>query len=132
MSKVFYDTTFSLSTEVEDVDLAQEFLQQDDMTKYLPERLKGIVTKVEWILFDSEYGTIDVEAERELQDDELTELSEWIRGQNSDGLGESFEQQGFEKSPFSDVDYGYSDYDAYYETAQFDWKTNMYPLQKKN
>lgn len=50
-----------------------------------------------------------------------------IRGQNSDGLGESFEQQGFEGDDYEEDDYG-----NYCDMAEFDWATNKYPLRKKN
>lgn len=127
MNKVFYDTNFSLKNDVEKFDLAREFLQQDDMTDYIPERFEGVVVKVEWILLDCNSGVIEVQANRELNVEELEEFSEWIRGQNSDGLGESFEQQGFEGDDYEEDDYG-----NYCDMAEFDWATNKYPLKKKN
>ena len=38
---------------------------------------------------------------RELTEQELEKLSDWISGQNSDGLGEGFEQQDFAESYFN-------------------------------
>lgn len=127
MKKTLYNTNFSLKNDVEKFDLAREFLQQDDMTNYIPERFKGVVVKVEWILLHCGGGIIEVQANRELNVEELKEFSEWIRGQNSDGLGESFEQQGFEGDDYEEDDYG-----NYYDMAEFDWATNKYPLRKKN
>lgn len=74
---------------------AQEYLSEDDMTEYIPESLKGVVTKVEWILDDDYSGRVVVDANRELTEEEQKEMTDWIDGQNSDGLGEGFEQQKF-------------------------------------
>jgi len=42
------------------------------------------------------YGTVDVYLTEPMTEEEETALRDWIRGQNSDGLGEGFEQQPIE------------------------------------
>lgn len=44
---------------------------------------------------DTLYGITTVELSEPIDEDEIDELREWITGQNSDGLGEGFEQQYF-------------------------------------
>ena len=61
---------------------------------------------------------------RLLNQDELDFVSSWITGQNSDGLGEGFEQQEFAWMPYDDDDDYYDDG----EMASFDWQTNNYKL----
>ena len=93
-----YKTTGKLTDTIpaEDVSKAQDYLTRDDMTQYVDEDLKGTVERVQWRL-DGNGRDYEVEvfALRELTDDESKRLSEWISGQNSDGLGEGFEQQDF-------------------------------------
>ena len=45
---------------------------------------------------DTPYGYVDVVLNAALDDNEIQELKEWITGQNSDGLGEGFEQREIE------------------------------------
>lgn len=101
-----YETTFNLECPVNDEEAAQEYLSEDNMVKYLWEDdryniTKDMVTSVEWLLKDSDSGIIRVYAKRELTDEELDQISKWISGQNSDGLGEGFEQQEFAESYFN-------------------------------
>lgn len=101
-----YETTFRLEYPVNDEEAASEYLLEDDMITYLwsDDRYnitKDMVTKVEWLLEDDQSGIIRVYAKRELTDEELDQISKWISGQNSDGLGEGFEQQDFAESYFN-------------------------------
>lgn len=104
---------------------ADAFLRADDMAQYLDDRLREKVTKVEWNLEGTEGGTIDVEAKQELTSDELAELSDWIGGQCSDGLGESFEQRDFAQL------YDYDDWgtEDWVGMISFDWESNNYKLR---
>ena len=45
---------------------------------------------------DTPYGYVDVVLNAPLNDSEVDELKDWISGQNSDGLGEGFEQREIE------------------------------------
>ena len=104
---------------------ADAFLRAEDMAQFLDEHLREKVTKVEWNLEGTDGGTIDVEAKQELTPDELTELSDWIRGQCSDGLGESFEQRDFAQI------YDYDDWgdEDWVGMISFDWESNNYKLR---
>ena len=42
---------------------------------------------------DELYGKVDVRLTEPMTEEEEKELRDWIRGQNSDGLGEGFEQR---------------------------------------
>lgn len=84
----------------ESLDDASKYLSEDDMTQYIPEELKGVVTFVLWVLDDIDEVHVDVYANRELTDEERKAMTSWIEGQNSDGLGEGFEQQSFAEAYF--------------------------------
>lgn len=80
---------------IENVQQANDYLQADDMTQYLDEALEA-VERVQWYLHSDGYTYhVEAVASRELTDDELKQLASWVSGQNSDGLGEGFEQQDF-------------------------------------
>lgn len=139
MTDIVYETKFALTLPVSSYDLAEEYLNADDMTQYVDDDLKPKIEKVEWHLHDTQSGAITVKANAELTEKELAQMSEWIGGQCSDGLGEGFEQQRFAEW-FVDADgneYGathpdleYIDIDEGYESefASFDWRTNNYEL----
>jgi hypothetical protein len=93
-----YSRQFSMDAPVNDFEAANQYLTEDDMTQYLPENLKEKINKVEWQLDDESSGEIIVMANKELSEEEENQLKEWIDGQNSDGLGEGFEQQEFAES----------------------------------
>lgn len=93
-----YSREFSMESPVNDFEAANEYLKEDDMTQYLPENLKEKIAKVEWELDDESSGHIKIETYKELNEEEENELKSWIDGQNSDGLGEGFEQQEFAES----------------------------------
>lgn len=58
-------------------------------------KLKSIVWNFE--KFNGKlYGVTTVELTDEIEDKEIADLKDWISGQNSDGLGEGFEQQDFD------------------------------------
>ena len=112
--KFKYEQEFHLNAPVNDMDAAQEYLSEDDMSQYLPDELKEAVKTVEWKLDDDESGKIEIHTTRELTPDEQSKLNDWIEGQNSDGLGEGFEQQEFAENyydPYSG-DGPYTRYEA--------------------
>ncbi len=66
-----------------------------DMAEYLPEELGGKIASVVWNvdeLHGNLVGKIDCIITGELTEAEIERLKNWIIGQNSDGLGEGFEQ----------------------------------------
>jgi len=127
-----YRTYFQLVDSVNDFDSAYDYLLKDDMTKYLlnDDRGSDKVISVKWILETENSGVIEVKTNEKLSDEEMTNISEWIGGQNSDGLGEGFEQQDFANyyvgDDGDDLDY-YNDDD--WVMASFDWETNNYDLE---
>ena len=134
-----YKTNFTLTGYVNDYDAAADYLTCDDMTQYVKyasgsSKLEDVVTKIEWILVDEGRGYIEVETNRALTPQESQDLSDWIRGQNSDGLGEGFEQQDFATERCEcDECYEYGEWgeDAYGDhdgMVSFDWHSNNYEL----
>lgn len=117
-----YSTSGTLTNSVQDLADAQAYLSQDDMTQYIDASLVGVVVDINWSLTDDFSWKVTVVTVRELTDVESASLSEWISGQNSDGLGEGFEQQPFaecyERDSYGDID------EDSYSMASFDWQTN--------
>lgn len=66
-----------------------------NMHRYLDPPLEGVVQHLEWMLTSGSTYTITAVTSRDLTEDELKQLSSECSGQNSDGLGEGFEQQDF-------------------------------------
>lgn len=138
---LIYRTYFKLTNPVIDLNEAIEYLTEEDMTVYLKDdrriaqHARDEVQSIAWILTDEESGYIELNSNSGLSVDELYSISEWVSGQNSDGLGEGFEQQPF---AFYEVDeYGeridsryYYDEDELgdtsYVSASFDWQSNEY------
>jgi hypothetical protein len=156
-----YRTSGKLTDTIqrENVGEAQAYLHQHDMTGYVASNasLEGLLEFVEWNLDGNGHDySITVVSNRELTDDELKRLSEECSGQNSDGLGEGFEQQDFawvdngdneeeecsqcsgsglegdnedgEEVECSNCDgAGYFEHDDEGHMVSFDWKTNELP-----
>ena len=134
-----YKTDFHLEYPVNDFDEAAGYLEEDDMVNYFNEddTIKSKLESIRWILDDTENGRVIVEALEPLDTDELAIVSEYISGQNSDGLGEGFEQQDFANYDINLYDeYGEynpdlvwdDDYEEFWVMASFDWEFNDYIL----
>lgn len=119
--------------EAENVVTADNYLREHDMTQFLDENA-GPVEHIEWRLApDGHQWTVTAFAPAPLTPDELKQLADWVSGQNSDGLGESFEQQDFAWEQ-SDDECGEcdgcinwdscSDADMNGRMISFDWETN--------
>ena len=130
---MLYRTFFKLTACVNDLNAAKDYLTEDDMTVYLkedsriPKNISDAVTKIEWILKDEFSGCIDLTTTSELSTEDLKKISDWVKGQNSDGLGEGFEQQSF--ACYEDeglTGYEGSNWDNETIMASFDWETNDY------
>lgn len=133
-----YQTTGTLTgyIESENVAKAQAYLTDDDMTRYLTSDsdtpwAKDVVEHLEWQLDgDGHRYKIVAFALRELTEDELRQLSSWCSGQNSDGLGEGFEQQPFAEQHDGECgecpgcEYGGECDDDYSGMISFDWEKN--------
>ena len=119
-TKICYMTDFNLSFPVNDVDAADEYLQDDEMLYYFDEGLlKDKLISIEWYMKTDSRGSIMVTSKEELTREELDEISRFISGQNSDGLGEGFSQQDFAERKI----------DGEYKYSTFDWETNDYHLE---
>jgi len=118
--------------EPENVADAQKYLDEPGpvaMAGFLDESLRA-VEFLEWRLDGNgrDY-TITAVATRELTDAELKDLSSEVQGQNSDGLGEGFEQQDFawrEDDDCGVCDGCENDFACESEgnMISFDWETN--------
>lgn len=139
-----YRTYFKLLAPVLDIKEAQDFLQADDMTEYLKRDTyhcknvnKDSLVSIKWILRDEDSGYIELITNTDLSQDDLDCISEWVSGQNSDGLGESFEQQDFacyctQDTPrWIDCETGdaVDSEEGYMVAASFDWQTNEYKFE---
>lgn len=112
----------------DDIILAQKYLTSDDMTQYLDPELQELIEHIEWKLeADGLNWSVTAFARRPIDRPLLKELSSWVSGQNSDGLGEGFEQQEF--AEFSTGGSYYDDEDdegddEEWHMCSFDWQTN--------
>lgn len=126
--------TLTGTIPAEKVGLAQDYLARDDMTKYFTmwnKDLKDVVLYIRWNLSANGHDyTVEAITTRVLDEAELTVLNDWVSGQNSDGLGEGFEQQPFAEireeggSSWSWDDGDEDEDDVYGGMISFDWKTN--------
>ena len=129
---VTYRTTGRLTAPVNDPGAAMLYLQEHQreapMAQFIyPEQAAELVVSVTWYLTGSETWAVDVVTEQDLVPEQLAELSEWISGQNSDGLGEGFEQQPFAEQLEVEHD---EEEDDEYLYASFDWETNPCTLAR--
>lgn len=89
-----YDGTFAY----EHKDVIENALDYEDMSEYMWDD-DGPKEKIESMYWGFEgyngclYGRVDVELNEPLTDEEVEQIKDYICGQNSDGLGEGFEQQ---------------------------------------
>ena len=77
----------------------EEYLDGDNMAAYYTEAGAEKLLLTDWGFaeFDDElYGSVSVYLTEPMTEEEEASLKKWIRGQNSDGLGEGFEQQPIE------------------------------------
>lgn len=57
------------------------------------------LTSLKWAVCELDnkpFGYVEIEFTEDLTDTEISSLKDWISGQNSDGLGEGFEQRCFD------------------------------------
>ena len=135
-----YTTRFELNDEVHDFKQAQNYLNQHDMTEFLLTDKRCIcpdaIISIMWMLNTKIDGSVMLRTKRELTREELDSISEWIREQNSDGVGEDFLQQDFAQYPYtreeldSISEWINDDFSDLCHYAYFDWETNEYRLEK--
>ena len=131
-----YETPFQLVADVLDFDAAKDWLVEEsrDMNDILQQSIQqdaatgnGVqdfsskIEQVEWSLYSDHAGIITITANEKLDNAEQAFISEWIQSQNSDGLGEAFEQQSFAEHTDEDERY-------VIDRASFDYVSNPYTL----
>ena len=121
-----YITVFELKNPVIDFDEAANYLVEDNMLQYFDHPLAKDIESIVWKLETEDSGIIELITKRKFDEDELLEVSDYVSGQNSDGLGEGFEQQDFAYYPIDEDD---EDCDEYV-MASFDWATNNYIFEE--
>lgn len=89
-----YDGTFAY----EHKEVIENALGYEDMSEYMwdDDGPKEKIKSMYWGFEDYNrclYGKVDVELNAPLTDEEVEQIKDYICGQNSDGLGENFEQQ---------------------------------------
>ena len=133
---MLYRTYFKLTNCVADFEEARQYLAADDMTKYLIEdkrasSCKNKIKSIKWILKDSASGYIDLETTDTLSDEELNNISNWVRAQHSDGIGEGFTDQPFATYEDEGLEgYEGSEWDNEMIIVEFDWTTNDYKFER--
>ena len=133
-----YTTEFLLSNSVLDFDAAYNYLIEDDMTQYaledmrIPVEGRDKIEKITWILVNDYKGYVEVKTNNYLTEKESEAISDWISGQNSDGLMENFgDLFGYYiDSDGNIVDSRYSlDGENEYIYPEPDWASNNYALK---
>ncbi len=97
MEKYLYRTYFDLSDNIPDEHWmeARKYLDEDNMANYLPDELSEKIILIQYDLITNNRGFINIISNVLLTQEELIALKDELDGQNSDGLGEGFEQQEF-------------------------------------
>ena len=123
-----YRASGKLTEPVNDLSAARTYLKAEEMggmTQFVKHAsypgLEEVVHHIEWDLLNEDAWQVTVVTHHELTPAQSAGLSEWISGQNSDGLGEGFEQQPF-------AEHG-SDNDEEWSTSSFDWLHNPCTLK---
>lgn len=142
-SEYVYYTYFHLQDPVLDSRFleAQNYLL--DITDHLTEILRDDISElseslvyVQWDLEEVDKGCIYLVTTDALSSDELDKVSQWVRDQNADGVGESFEQifeynnmdenpQYYDSEDLEDPDM----YEECWYMPEFDWKWNNYKFK---
>ena len=97
---------FELTGNVNDFDLAKEYLLEDTMLNYYSGIAKKYMRSIDWVLQTPHSGKVFIRGQLSYMSERLAEqLLSFINEQNSDGLGEGFEQQ-----EFAEIDLGNDEY----------------------
>lgn len=124
-----YRTGGELTNPVSDLAAGNAYLDEEmeQYVKYSDLEDPSVVFTIRWSLTSESTWQVVVITTRPLTAEEATQLSSWISGQNSDGLGEGFEQQAFAEIG-NDNEYS-DEYDEDWAMASFDWETNPCKLE---
>lgn len=128
---MLYRTKFKLLYPVIDFEEAKNYLLEDNMTKYLEydqrtAELVPKIDKIEFILRTEKSGRIDLTTNTELTERELLHITDWVKGQLSDGIGEGFIQQSFAcYEPTDALIYDENGLEQGFVVAEFDWNSDF-------
>ena len=91
---MIYHYPFKLEYPVNEDEIwgAAEYLARENMARYYDGKARDHIESIRWRLVSFDDGYVETVTTQALTDDELDELWSFIEGQNSDGLGEGFEQ----------------------------------------
>ena len=87
--------------------------------------VKSKLESIEWKLVNvngTYYGCVEVELSAEIDEEGVNDLKEWITGQNSDGLGEGFEQHEI-CTDDGDIYVSMWDFNDYFIDTESEFKT---------
>lgn len=118
-SPIKYAVYGRFTAKIRDRKAAKAYLRKQDMRAYLDDTLREKITDISWTITSRSRYEVEIEANQVLTSEDKRELSDWIHGQHSDGMGEGFEQQ----------DFGYDlggggILDDEDHSVSFDWETN--------
>jgi len=108
--------------------LRAEIREGENMAQYLGPPLRDKVASAEWdveVINGTAYGKISCELTEPLDMDEQAELADWISGQNSDGLGEGFEQRPVKTSDGELFVHLWDFNDGYYVLPENEFRTQV-------
>ena len=126
-----YRTKFKLLNPVLNLEEAQKYLTEDDMTRYMQydsrtSDLFSRIDKIEFILKTEKSGKIKLTTNEDLTEQELLRITDWVKGQLSDGLGEGFIQQDFAcYEPKDALIYDYNGIEQGFVVADFDFSDDF-------
>ena len=118
--------------DMDEFNRAKHYLEDEEMVKYYDGPAEDKLVHIQWILEPNDEGSgfIVVDSKEPLTDEELADVSDFIKGQNSDGLGEGFEQNFsyYNDDPGDDWYPEYDDFEEFAQMCSFDWMNNDYTL----
>ena len=133
---VQYIAKLSLSHPILNKKMTQDYIDQVDildiMKNYRGETFaaeRQSLTRFQWVVTSTDTIDVVVESTNELSPEFIKELNSEIDFQNSDGLGESLEQQDFAWSDDTYFDKILNDYEVV-GGASTDWTDDTIKLQK--
>lgn len=131
-----YIGKLSLSHPILNRKMTQDYIDQVDMLdimkNYRGESFaeeRQSLTRFQWVVTSADTIDVTVESTKELSPEFIQELNSEIDFQNSDGLGESLEQQDFAWSDDTYFDHILNDYEVV-GGASTNWTDDKIKLQK--
>ena len=106
-----------------------DYLDGDDMSQYFDEsdnaEVASVLQSMDWSFVNINYelfGKVTVGLLDDISDEGIKSLKDFITGQNSDGLGEGFEQQDIELGDDRRMNLHMWSYDEYFMDTEEEFK----------